>query len=303
MNIIINGFAHGGTNIAVNLLLSHPDLCYPGETHKALAGGTKSHGRVRRRLKRLEFELSKRRYGVGVLSDPYALDFEEPFAAGAAQWLRATLEREKRRARHESHNLWKLPGVPYRRSERAKAGILLKNNNTVGVHSDLFQKAFPDARTICLFRHPFALMESQVRKGRSPELILNVLSLTWSALREQLESSRGDHLMVRFEDILADPHRLLGELYSFAGLDVSDVAFIRLQHKAHYGSEGQYAHHGAYDRQVVWNARNDFDCHLDPQSNIRAIERLDDALKHRVAKELGPMAESTGYLMSPPYVK
>jgi len=300
--VMVNGFSHGGTNILINLLLSHPDLCYPGETHKALAGGTKSHGTLRRLVKRVSFRIADMRWKVGDLSRVYVLNPRTTFPHKATGWFKSTLEKEKRRANHESHNLWIWPRERYSFAQRKDSRLLLKNNNGLCLQYNLLRSAFPSARVLCFFRHPFALIESHLRKGRDLEMLLNLFSRVWSSLIKQAQAERERYMLIRFENILAKPQESLEQIYAFAKLDIGRVTHIRLQHKAHYTNNGTYKHSGSYDRQVVWYDPADIGEHLDPAANLRAIQRLDDSIKDRVAHVFQSHMEKMGYLRDEPYI-
>lgn len=300
--IILNGFARGGTNIVINLILSHPRVCYPGETHKALAGGTKSHSSAAARIQSVRFGIAAKRLGIACLADPYAIDSNSVFPREAGAWIRSTLKRAKINARHENHNRWKAPEKEDTRSERRSSRLLLKNNNLIGTYSELFDQAFPNARTVCLFRHPFGLMESQLRTGRDPDKMLRVFREVWTSLINRCESDRDRHMLVRFEDVLADPLPTLKKLYTFLDLDLSEVPFIRLQHKPHFGKSGKYRHSGEFNRQVTWYPREEIHKHLDASAPFNAIERLATVHKDEISATLGETAARLGYSMSPPYL-
>ena len=63
--IFINGFGSGGSNILVNLLLSHPEVCSPsGETQNVFRGGSRIESLARSVYKRVFYHIP-----ITVMSD------------------------------------------------------------------------------------------------------------------------------------------------------------------------------------------------------------------------------------------
>jgi len=299
---MVNGFSHGGSNVLINLLLTHPNLCYPGETHKAIAGGTKSHSKRRRKFKRVAHRVADLMWGIGDITQVYKIEPRLQFSRTAVRWFRNGLLNEKTRARHESHNLWIRPDQKYDEKSLLNARLLLKNNNGLVQQTILLEEAFPGSMVYCLFRHPFGLFESHLRKGRDRDLLLALFRRVWDSLVQQAGRNPERHMIIRFEDILANPRNYLQRIYDFIDLDLSDITSVRLQHKPHYKTDGSYGHAGSKDRQVVWYPLNEFAKHLDPEANLRSIRRLDPEIKAMVTREFGDRMSAMGYLPEEPYV-
>ena len=121
--IIINGFSGGGTNIMMNIMLSHPDTAAPtGELHKVFKGGSKIYEKYigRKSYKKYIYDMP-----IKLLSgqDIFRIDlFESRDIPNTVvmKYIDWILFREKQKAFHPSHNLFKNPGTFYTKDELKK---------------------------------------------------------------------------------------------------------------------------------------------------------------------------------------
>lgn len=168
--IFVNAFARGGSNILVNLLLSHPNVCSPsGEIQEVFRGGTRAEPQWRTMYKRI-------RYGLPlVLSSGdtrviSAWNFapRRELSHWATRHIDWVLYREKLAARHEQHNRFVREGITYTDSQIAQARLLCKNLNGLILMTDNLAAMYPDATFFGLIRNGLALCEGYVRRGGNP---------------------------------------------------------------------------------------------------------------------------------------
>jgi hypothetical protein len=96
-------------------------------------------------------------------------------------------------------------------------------------------EVFPDARLIFLLRNPFDLFASQIRRGGGQLHPVNLLrsALGWNkgvklALRYARKQSR-NFLVVKYEDLVADPAAVLAKVFGFVHLDF-EPAYLEIPH-------------------------------------------------------------------------
>ena len=162
--IFLLGFTRGGTNLVLNLLRSHPEVCSPrGETHEVFRAKPNEPPAVRL-AKRLRYAPIRVLEGRDVLD---ARDWtpREPLHPLSRRWIDRVLYAEKLRAREPGQNRWKSEGVPYRDDEIRRARLLCKNVNGLLLVSGEMARTWPDATFVALVRNGFAVCEGHRRRG------------------------------------------------------------------------------------------------------------------------------------------
>src|SRR5690554_6419900 len=72
--VIVNGYGRGGTNILMNLLLSHSDLVMPtGEMNKVIKGGALGEGVIKKIYKKILYDFPLRAMCRGDYFNRFAL--------------------------------------------------------------------------------------------------------------------------------------------------------------------------------------------------------------------------------------
>lgn len=293
--IFVNGFGRGGTSLLMNMLLSHPRVCMAtGETHKVFKGGELGSSFLGSLRKKLRYDWPLR---IAARQDVLRNTLLEPrhVPAFMDSFIDRVFYREKLRARHESHNLWREEGVEYRPEEIAASRLVTKTLNGSVHMSDVFHRIYPDAVFLGLVRNGFAVAEGMTRRGTDAEWFGTMFDNIATKMLE-LDARWENYHLLRFERLLEDPRAAMEEIHAKAGLDFSEVKKVRFQAKEVSTAEGGRKLEGDYDRQVLWYDVADMAKHVSPDIDRIQIERLDPARRERFLSRAGPVMERLGYV-------
>ena len=292
--IVINGFGRGGTNILMNLLLSHPSLAMPsGELNKVIKGGAMGEKRIKKIYKKLFYDMVIRLL-AGDIFDRFNFKKRDKISYFVKVYVDRILWQEKQRARHESHNKWKNEAEHYTADELRKARLVLKAHNGLIFMNDMFRSMYPEVRFVVIVRNGYAVCESLIRRGWRLEEAARLYDLVG---REILANKqKNDCLLVKFEDVLIDPLDLIEKIYSHCKLDSSACAKFRLQHKSFASKDSDESIlQGEYDRQVVWFNRNELVTYFKPDVNTNQIRRLSSEQIANIERIAGETISRLGY--------
>ena len=165
--VFIVGFTRGGTNILMNMLLSHPDPCKPtGETAQVFKGRCEEP--LWRTLQRRAcYDFLLRFMAEHDLFDSKDLPPRPEMSKTAAYFIDSVLHREKVAARSTAQNKYKFEGIEYQPEEIEQARLLTKNVNGIVFMTDALANMYPDATFFGLIRDGRALCESHIRRGET----------------------------------------------------------------------------------------------------------------------------------------
>lgn len=294
--IFINAFARGGSNILVNLLLSHPNVCFlSGETHRVFRGGARLDLRRHSLYRRIRYELPLLLTCGDSLFRPRILTPRRELSQWARRHIDWVLYWDKLAARHEHHNRFVREGVFYTDEEIAEARVLCKNLNGVVQMTDNFAAMYPGATFFGLIRNGLALCEGYVRRGVKAEDCAEMYRLLADKMYGDSRRLKNYHI-VRFEDIVRDPIGVTAKLYRLAGLDFAEVEKIRMQLKPTLAPSGEHRLERGYDRQVVWYAKEDLPSHFRTDIDSIQIARLPPRDRETFLRIAGGTMEMLGYL-------
>lgn len=294
--IFVNGLSRGGTNIVMNLLLSHPEVCMPtGETHKVFKGRALGESMWRIIQKRLCYDLPIRIATGQDIFHPLLLEPRKAVPIWVERFIDRILHGEKLRARHEGHNRYKSEGLEYTCQEIAESRLLCKNVNGVIYTTDMFREMYPDAVFFGLVRNGLAVCEGHLRRGRSAEESGHMYKRLVTRMLEDAAGLEYYHI-VRFEDMISHPVRFLRRIYRLAGLDVHQLRKVRLQLKPTVDRRGRHGLAGGYDRQVVWYDLGDLQTHFHPDVNENQIRQLAPGDREAFLRIAQVAMERLGYL-------
>jgi hypothetical protein len=294
--IFVNGFAYGGSNILVNLLLSHPNLCFPsGETQKVFRGGASVEPLWRTFYKRIAYNLPvTAAVGPGFFSTDN-IDPRPLLGALSQRFIDHVLYYERFAARHERHNRFVSEGREYSRGEIAAARVLCKNLNGLIQLTDNFAAMYPDATFFGLVRNGLALCQGYVRRGRSAREFGRMYALLAQKMVDDAQARPNYHI-VRFERIVANPIAEMTEIYRLANLDIKAITKIRLQMKATLSESGRHELASGYDRQLVWYTPEQLGSYFKPDIDNIQIAQLADDDRIAFLDQAAPAMKRLGYL-------
>jgi len=166
--IIVNGFGHGGTNILMNLLLSHPGTASPtGELYKVFKGGALWEDKKKSILKKILYDQPIRFICREDIFDRLLLKPRSIPNKIVLKYIDWILYHEKLRALHENHNLWKSPTSHYTKDELSRSRLTVKAHNGLVYMNDIFRTIYKDVRFVAIVRNGFAVCEGFMRRNRS----------------------------------------------------------------------------------------------------------------------------------------
>lgn len=290
--IFVNGFSFGGTNMIVNLLASHPEVCWlSGETHEVFYSkpGKKMDKWVRRALYLpVQASVGQHIFGRECLEQRRGLS---PLIMDYADLL-LFLDKIK-----TDRNEFKNELQRYTRKEIRNCRFLAKNVNGVVLASSQFAKMYPDATFIALVRNGLALCEGYVRRGWAAEAVGKMYETVCGKMIDDAEAIPNYHI-VKFEEMVGDPVSFMRRIYGLAGLDAAKVEKVRLQAKRSMNKDGtrSYTFGGSKDRETHWFTIKELSSYVRKDVNRNQIELLGEENREIFLKFAGNAMKEFGYL-------
>ncbi len=294
--IFINAFARGGSNILMNLLLSHPQVCLTsGETQKVFKG-TRWDPLWRKIKKRVCYDYPIRLvvgqdvFGAGLLEP------RKPVPLVVQRYVDRILYFGRFTAMIDSHNLYKFEGTPYTKQELAKCRLLTKGLSGLVYTVEVFREMYPDATFFGLIRNGLAVCEGNIRRG----VTAVKFAQTYKAVVEKMlecNAQMPNYHLVRYEEMVKDPLRVLHRLYELAELDVRELQKVRLQSKAVMDRHGKHDLLRGSNRQVFWYNLAELGELIKPDINQHQIRQLRAGDKMKFLSIAGKTMEEVGYAM------
>ncbi len=295
--IFVNGFSRGGTTVLANILASHPDTCYLGETHHIFKGHRLADPWWRILARAIGYDLP---YILRQREDafsPRLFRRRREMGSRLISRLKRILERERAAAgRHPMYSQFKSADTPYTARELQNARLLSKNVDGMVYATDILATAFPDATFVSLLRNGLAVCEGHLRRGRS------AAKSGWRFRRLVEQMSRDaaalpNYHFVRFEELLADPIRVSRRIYELAGLDPTAVSQIRMQRRRVMDADGNHRlKKGGHEWSVDWLDMEDLPSYFEPAADRNQIVRLSASDRMDFLANAGPAMERLGYL-------
>lgn len=222
--IVVNGISRGGTNILWNLIMSHPDVCSAMRETSRIFAPFQKH--------RLRF------VGDTVLGSPLMLIPPLPSIAGPL--IDRRLYNFKLRNFGEGENGAKYEGVPYTQAEVARSAVCLKSINKTIYATDLFYKIYGERIFfVSVIRNGYGICESWMRREVSAEKAGRRYRQYAQRMIDYSQKYER-YLIVRFEDILADPFGEMEKVFTFCQLEPARLPKLRLKAKRVLKAEGDH---------------------------------------------------------------
>ena len=292
--VFVVGFTRGGTNILMNMLLSHPDLCKPtGETAQVFKG-RREEPLWRILQRRVCYDFPLRVVAGHDLFDSKNLSPRPGVSKTAARFIDSILHREKVAARTTAQNKYKFEGVEYRPEEVEQARLLAKNVNGIVFMTDALVRMYPDATFFGLMRDGRALCESHIRRGKTVQRVARMYQRVGRAMVDYRDTYPSFHV-VRFEDLIQEPMGVLDFVYTKAELPRDQIRKIRLQAKERTTVKGERRLDAEEDRQVVWYRPDELYSYFDSSVNDHQIAQLSDADREEFEDRVGDVLTDLDY--------
>jgi hypothetical protein len=293
--IFINGLPRGGSNILMNMLISHPDVCLSGgaETHKVFKG-TRWDPWRRKVKKRLCYDLPIRLLARQNIFGSHYFQPRKPVPLLVQRYIDYILYYGRFKAMVETHNLYKSENIKYTIEELANCRLLAKGLGGLVYTVEMFRRMYPDAVFFGLIRNGLAICEGFVRRGGKAEKFAQIYKLVVEKMLEYNAQMPNYHI-VRYEDMVNNPLEFLHEAYENAQLDIKQLQKVRFQSKAVMGRQGKYNLLKGSDRQVFWYDLADMRKHIKPDINENQIQQLRTRDKSKFISIAGETMEKLGY--------
>ncbi len=288
--IFINGFQRGGTNILMNLIMSHPEVhCLDGETHELFYG--KYHAPLLEKLVSnalyVPIVIGTRQHTFGYK----LLEERNPLPRPLRKYLDFLLHR----------NRVLEPMAPEQNgnghsAQQGNGRLLCKNVNGIVMLTPTFAAMYPDATFFALVRHGLAVCEGFVRRGADAADVGRLYRTICQKMIADAEQRENYHL-IRFEEIIADPVTAVREIYSLAGLPLTEANRFRLQAKPSMSKNGEraYMFGGSEDREIQWFSIEELPTCFRKNVNDNQIARLSAADKKAFMQQAADVMDYFGY--------
>lgn len=295
--VFLNCFGKGGSNIFLNLFLTHPNLCYPlTETVEIFAvRGNKDLRKTKWRKKTtIEGYLVALLSGQLRLFDIWNLDDRKPVSPLVQTIIDKTLHKWKLKVRQHEELKFKNENEIYTLDELKQARLVAKNNNGLVFLTDLLAQMYPDATFFALTRHPLPLYESYKRRNVPFE---DFVDLYQKVTDKMLHDSiiRKNYHLVKFEDLLADPVTVMRRVHALAGVDSTQVKKIRFKAKSHRQEDGRYDASDYTRGQHYWFDFDHVDQILETNINAYQADRLEPWEKNALLEQFDQTLVRLGY--------
>jgi hypothetical protein len=292
--IFLNGFSYGGTNLIMNMIVSHPDVSMlSGETHEVFR--SKPRKKLDKLLRRTFYLPVQITTGQDVFGNKYFED-RKPISQLLKRYVDLYFYMDKLT---NERNEFKEEGVRYTKQELKGTRFFAKNVNGVVLSSGVLSDIYPDASFIAIVRNGLALCEGYVRRGWSANEFGEIYEKVCEKMIEQSRELDNYHI-VKFEDMVSDPIFFMKSIYEYSRLDMSKISKVRLQAKRSTDKEGvrKYTFGGVKDRETHWFDIEDIKEFIRPDVNDNQIAQLSHEEKNQFLERAYGSMKELGYIDS-----
>lgn len=283
--IFIVAFARGGSNLLLNLLLSHPDVCIPRGELQQVFKGKRAQLLNRRKTPDKDSLLSLILKNINYLPiiflerrDVFNKNYQYEICAPLKPETRKLIDRilfsEKLKAINPGENLYKTEGMFYTRDEIRSSRLLCKNLDGLAFLSQELACIYPDATFIALVRNGLAICEGKIRRGQDPAVVAQQYH---AVCQQMIQDSKiiDNYHIYRYEDLLNNPQNTFLKILDQAKLDYDKITKVRLQAKPVINSSGEHKLPEGLDfKAISWYEKDEFYKHFNPQANENQIKNL-----------------------------
>lgn len=279
--IVINAFSRGGSNIAWNVMQSHPHVCSAMyETEEIL---------YPRRPHYLQLAI-RPFYTNPITNSPLGAKLIGPLIDRRFYQL-------KLQNLNHPDNGFQSEGVPYTRQEIEGNALCLKSLDQDIELTDLMARIYEKSYFIGLVRNGYALCEGWLRRGRH-----KTARQRGKMYRKYVEKMLEDqerfphYTIAKFEDILREPFGEAERLFQFADLEPVRLEKLRFKVKKVLSEDGTHQATYGEENHKYWFDRESVHELLVPnQSGVQA-SALSPSDRADFEREAKPVLEHFGYL-------
>lgn len=276
--VAVVGMSRGGTNIVWNILQSHPQLGAPIREFTANFNPTEN-ARFRTLI---DFVI-----GNKLLLNP-------PLNRWVGGWIDRQLYESKMQGLSDIYAKQKYENVVYQKEELSVNDVIVKFNDRDMYAVDLMGSVYDEFYLILLVRNGYALAESWKRRGHSATKTAKRYQ-HYVNLMLDMQARYENTLLVKFEDVLANPFEQAEKMFRFAHLDPPSLDKLRLKTKHVIKQDGTYeSAYGGYGAKHWFTQETISDIIKPDQSAIQA-DLLDEMDKQSFNLYAGEIMQKLGY--------
>lgn len=292
--IFIYAFARGGSNIIMNLLLSHPSVCLSnGETHKVFKG-TKWDSTWRVIQKKVMCDIPICFLTGQNLFGPNNYQTRRHVPDYLKKYIDQILYQGRFLAINDTHNRYKIENVEYTHDDLENCRLLTKGLGGLAFTADMFNEMYPDAAFLALVRNGLALCEGFVRRGIEAEKAGYMYKAVASQIIKFTSEQEKSHLFY-YEDMVENPLEFMNKIYFAAHLDIEEVKKVRLQSKGVMQPDGKRIYLKGKDREVFWHDKANLHNFIKGGVNSNQIQQLKPKDRDVFLSIAGGVMEELGY--------
>tara|TARA_B100001250_G_C19682986_1_gene736710 strand:+ start:149 stop:1039 length:891 start_codon:yes stop_codon:yes gene_type:complete len=287
--IILNCFSRGGSNILWNLFLSHPNVCHPLE--ETIQIFNTSLRAPRFAGYKINFMTRQNLFNQWNLKD------RRTIGKKSSEYIDNVLFNKKLNNVFDKDMQYKDSLNKYSLDEIRNTRLVIKNNNGLIFCSEVFNHIYPDATFVALIRNPIALYESHKRRKTPVSNSINFFIDFYKKMIAKMkidQDSIANYHIIRFEDIINNPIRMIKTIYKWAHLDFESVDKIRLKSKASMNKKGVRTTKFTENKHY-WFSLSELETIINKNVNENQISRLDNQEIDYLLKDLEPLVSEFGY--------
>lgn len=259
--IVLSGFARGGTNIAWNILQSHPDIVAPpyetGEIFK----------------KSLMLKLLKVTQGCSI-------------CPRSSKVIDKILFDYKMKSITHPDNRYCYENVPYSFEQMKGTALCLKSVNRDIYLTSLLLKVYPDLYFIGLTRNGYALADGYVRRGKRVKKI-GGLYREISDEMERYSKGNSRFKLIKFEDVVDRPFSISKELNTFLDMNPTQLNKLRFKSKKIIDNDGGHTTKYGDENKKYWVDKDNVEKIIDKNINNKQIKGLSGEMIEEFNMESG----------------
>lgn len=276
--ILLSGFARGGSNIVWNILQSHPDIVAP----------TKETGQIFKKSVFLRTIHTLDQMGISGFYPGYRLKVDD------------LLFQRKMDSMPHAYNRYRSPDELYSEEQMANSTLCLKSVNKDIAITPLLVKIYPDLHFIGLVRNGYSLADGYIRRNVSAKKAGRIYRQMAESMQE-ISTLVDNFKVIKFEDVLKDPFGISRQLFSFTGVQPTELTQLRLKSKKVVSDSGEHKVIFGEENQKHWFTRDTIGQVVDRNIDQRQKGRLTSADFSDFNQEASEAMKYFGYAVKSGY--
>lgn len=277
---MVQGFAHGGTNVLWNMLQSHPHIVSPIWELNELFGRRARHPLLA--------------YGVQYCNDviPFCRQLRSRFV---------TREIESAVLQTLTHpdNKYKTPTSRYTHDDLNCVSVVMKGVNNWRYHDiasvPLLRSVYQNMCLIVLSFDGYALCNGWMRRGLHPHRIGELYTRYAREMITLEQQFPNKCIRITFSEVVSNPFTLAERLFAWCDITPATLPQLRLKVKRTLGNDGQHTAQQGAEGVKMWFDRASIGSFLDSDIEERQRSLLNTDARRAFTKTGGEGLALLGY--------